>query len=308
VAFFQWISALKKARSGKQLVSPDAIPRVLVLPRTGYLAPVAATVAAWLARSFQTAPHTLFARLIDDIDNIEQYVPVLHHPIPDDVLTTDLIFGPAQVRWNGIRPPGEVSYRAVVAPDLSAAFLKLVAGGKHTQNQPYRFQIIGYDQTRESRVVLSTAFSQPQVKIFVVTGQPAIALSGAQSALVVSLPGAAASTIRELFNDQESAATVSYWTPDSPIGRPPALQEANTLPELFAAVARTPNLPFNAIFCPLSRNTSSAFQQLDAAYACHVPVIFEVEGAEPPLAVDAEIPIIQNDNVARLEVDGETDE
>jgi hypothetical protein len=287
VAFFQMISRYRKSKNAKPTEPLDDIPRILVLPRTGYLAPVATTVAAWIANSFEHQSEILFARLIDDLDHIDQFIPLLQEPISAAILSSDPIFGPCQVRWNGIRPSGHTSYRGVLAPSLESAYLKLAAGNKANQRQPYRYQILGYDGTIDSRRIIVAALSQQQVQLIIVTGQPAIALAGAHSALVVISGDRSSHTMRDLFNLQSSGISVSYWRAAESIGRPPEVATVSTIPELLETVSHVAKPSFDAIFCSLPDDHAELFSQLDAASHCHVPVIFEGRAIAPPASTGA---------------------
>ena len=109
VWFFQQIRKLRKKEPSKAPLGNAEINNyILVLPRTGYLAPVAATVAAWMANAMEPPGLTVFTRIIDDIENLDTYIPILQDSIPAAILTADAIFGPAQVQWNSIRPQGDI--------------------------------------------------------------------------------------------------------------------------------------------------------------------------------------------------------
>ena len=225
----------KRSRCQKSF---DDIPRILVVPGTGYLAPIAATVTAWTVNSLNTPAQVLFVRFIDDLDDVEHFIPLLREPISAAILSADKILGPCHVRWSGIQPAGQVSYLGVLAPSLTSAFLKLAEGNKTTQHQPYRYQLLGYDRTLDSRNVISAALSQRDTKVIVVTGQPTVVLSGAHSVLVVESGDRNGHLLKEWLNLKGSVVSVSYWRASDPKGRPPELAAAGNLLQLFAAIAK----------------------------------------------------------------------
>jgi hypothetical protein len=207
---------------------------------------------------------------------------LLQEPIPVAILSSDPIFGPCQVCWNGIGPFGHVSYRVVVAPSLESAYFKLAAGNKANQHQPYRYQILGYDGTMDSRRLIVAALSQKQVQLIIVTGQLAVALADPHSALVVKSGDRSSQTMRDLFNLQSSDIFVSYWRSAESIGRPAEVATASNIPEMFETLSRVPKPSFDAIFCSLPDDRAELFSQLDAASRCHIPVIFEGKSIPPP--------------------------
>ena len=280
-------SSIERAGSSPNL--PDQAVKfhlTLALPSTAFLAPVAATVAAWVAASMPEPGLTMFARLIGDIDQIEEHIPLLQDPIPPAILTTDQIFGPALVRWSGIRPPGKVAFRAVIANNLEKGFIKLVGGDKRTDHHPYDFLVLGYDHTTESKRLVLAALALSGKRIVIVTGQPAIALSGAHSALAINPSPRETQTLRDLFLQQPTSSTMVYWKAGQVADRPPEVQAAKTPREVLNMVADTPDLSIEAIFCPLPSFQVEMFELLNAAFQCHIPVIFEGDTFDHPQQLD----------------------
>ena len=268
-----WYRAKHPLPAATEMTNSDHyLEGTLVIPRAGYLSPVAATVGAWIANSMGESGLTIFGHLVQDIELIDEYVLLLQNPIPPAILTTDPIFGPAQVRWNGIRPVGDVTYKLVVSTSVVTGFQKL---NKSPKGNPVHFStiIVGYDHTDESKRIISTALIQASATVIVVTGQPAIALSGAHSALVVLSADRDSHTVRDLFKLQDSGVSLAYWRPS---GNPlPELQDTETIRDVLTRVAKLTKPSFDAIFCPMPGSAHELFEQLNLAYNCHIPVIFE---------------------------------
>ncbi len=191
VALIQYIETLYREKHPLQKAGEGEIishPKVLVIPQTTYLAPIAATVAAWLSCSLEPSTSVQFVRLVDDIDNLEAFMDLFQTPIPPPVLSVDTILGPSQVRWNGMRVQAAVGYQGVLMyPSLEKAYAKMlngsIRGGR--DDLPFTHQIVGYDGTHDSHSVVMTAIHHSEVPLVIVTGHPGIVLAGAKSILVI---------------------------------------------------------------------------------------------------------------------------
>ena len=247
--------------------------RIIVIPQTSYLAPIAATVAAWLSNSLYPDVKVHFVRFIDDLENIESYVGLLQQPVSQSILSSDLILGPSQVRWNGMRASCEVSYQGVLLfPSGEKAYHKLAKESNHLITH----QIIGYDRTQDSKMIVTTALTYKPVPTVIVTGHPGIVLAGAKAILVINSSVNSKSLCMPFLNEF-SRATLTYWSHDSDSDAlPPSLQHFSSFKEIITAFSSDNPPHFDAICFGVDSNEEEFFVYLDAAAHCHVPVIVEI--------------------------------
>jgi len=279
VAFFQNIEARYRKLHPVTFSEEEQkhhIPRLLVIPETSYLAPVAATVAAWLANSLGPDAQILFIRLIDDLENLDMFVQLLLVPIPQSVLSSDLILGPSQVRWNGMRAGGKVQYQgALVLPNLHSSYHKLMSGELYGKGIPITHQIIGYDQTGDSMHVIHHALKQPNSHVIIVAGHPGVVLAGARSVLVVNSLMAAESHCSPFFNEF-SQAIIAYWDEANPENRPEAVRTWDTLLDLLRAFTVDLRPSYDALCCMISSEDVNLDHYLQVGSDCLIPIVFEV--------------------------------
>jgi len=281
IAFVQVFDRIRKAKTRKGIAPGKETYRLLVVPRTSYLAPICATVATTLVESFASDINvqTCFLRFIDDIDNIEEFIPVIQYPISESVLAADPILGVAQMRWKGLNPRGEAIYKAVPALNLRATYHKVIRGFKQTNHEPFQYLVLGFDGENDSLALVIEAINNQNATVVIATAQPTSVLAGAQSALFCH-PLDSVSEVRpclgRFLKADSHPHTVYHWYEDNTQNRPEEVRDCSTVTQLLETVAHLKTPPsFNVIFLPLPLRPNQLIKWLKAAYNCHIPVIFE---------------------------------